>query len=242
MAGYSPGCWDGIVHMNLSGGKRLVTVLVSCAMAVALLIVSAWMLLGDNSPSISAVQILPSAESEGDTAGAVAGGSVTDTGGANPVEPALIAIYITGEVVNPGVYEMEAGKRLNHAVAVAGGPTGNADLNRVNMAEYLTDAAKYQIPGSSGDASVSAAPHGAQPGNAELLAPAPTCGNPVNINTATAMCLETLPGIGAVRAREIVAHRNQIGTFGSTHGIMDVAGIGDGIYGRIAGMIAVSSP
>ena len=179
--------------MNLSGGKRLVTVLVSCAMAVGLLIVSAWMLLGDDSPSASAVRILPPAESEDDTAGAVAGGSAPDTSGVFPVEPALIAVYITGEVVNPGVYEMEAGKRLNHAVAVAGGPTGYADLNRVNMAEYLTDAAKYQIPGSSGDASVSAAPHGAQPGNA-LLAPAPTCGNPVNINTATAMCLDTLPG------------------------------------------------
>ena len=139
------------------------------------------------------------------------------------------------------MYEMEAGQRLNHAVAAAGGPTGNADLNRVNMAEYLTDASKYQIPGSSEDASVSAAQHAAQPGNAELLAPAPTCGNPVNINTANATCLETLPGIGAVRAREIVAHRNQIGPFGSTHGITDVAGIGDGIYGRISGMITVSS-
>ena len=241
MAGYSPGCWGNVVHMKFSGGKRLVTVLASCAMAVALLMVSAWMLLGDDSPSASAVQILPSAESEGDTAGAVAGGSAPDTGGAHPAEPALIAVYITGEVVNPGVYEMEAGQRLNHAVAAAGGPTGDADLNRVNMAEYLTDAAKYQIPASV-DASVSPAPHAAQPGNADLLAPAPTCGNPVNINTATATCLETLPGIGAVRAREIVAHRDQAGPFGSTNGITDVAGIGDGIYGRISGMITVSSP
>ena len=241
MAGYSPGCWGNVVHMKFSGGKRLVTVLASCAMAVLLLIVSAWMLLGDDSPSASAVQILPSAESEGDTAGAVAGGSAPDTGGAHPVEPALIAVYITGEVVNPGVYEMEAGQRLNHAVAAAGGPTSDADLNRVNMAEYLTDAAKYQIPPSV-DASVSPAQHAAQPGNAESFAPAPTCGNPVNINTATATCLETLPGIGAVRAREIVAHRNQVGPFGSTHGITDVAGIGDGIYGRISGMITVSSP
>ena len=242
MAGYSPGCWGNVVDMKFSGGKRLVTVLASCALAVALLMVSAWMLLGDDSPSASAVQILPSAESEGDTAGAVAGGSAPDTGGAHPVEPALIAVYITGEVVNPGVYEMEAGQRLNHAVAAAGGPTSDADLNRVNMAEYLTDAAKYQIPGSSGDASVSAAPHAAQPGSAELVTPAPTCGNPVNINTATAVCLETLPGIGAARAREIVAHRNQIGPFGSAQGITDVAGIGDGIYGRISGMITVSSP
>ena len=51
----------------------MVTVLASCALAVALLMVSAWMLLGDDSPSASAVQILPSAESEGDTAGAVGG-------------------------------------------------------------------------------------------------------------------------------------------------------------------------
>ena len=68
---------------------------------------------------------------------------------------------------------------------------------------------------------------------------APACVVPVNINTATAECLETLPGIGSVRAQSIVTHREQSGPFVTTGGITAVSGIGDGIYGRVADMITV---
>ena len=62
---------------------------------------------------------------------------------------------------------------------------------------------------------------------------------PININAATAECLETLPGIGTVRAESIVAHREQMGPFVVAEDIKAVSGIGDGIYQRIADMIAV---
>ena len=66
-----------------------------------------------------------------------------------------------------------------------------------------------------------------------------SCSVPIDINVATADCLETLPGIGKVRAEAIVAHREQVGPFGSTEAITDVSGIGDGIYRQISGSIAV---
>lgn len=60
---------------------------------------------------------------------------------------------------------------------------------------------------------------------------------PVNINTATADELITLPGIGAVRAAAIIAHREQYGRFTAPEDIMEIAGIGEGIYLQLAGLI-----
>ena len=65
--------------------------------------------------------------------------------------------------------------------------------------------------------------------------------NPISadINNTTD-CLETLPGIGSVRAESIVAHREQAGPFATAAGIVAVPGIGDGIYRRIANLITVT--
>ena len=62
----------------------------------------------------------------------------------------------------------------------------------------------------------------------------------VNINTATAAELETLPGIGPVIAERIVAHRETNGEFQNRYNIMDVSGIGAGIYEKIKDSICVS--
>ncbi len=62
----------------------------------------------------------------------------------------------------------------------------------------------------------------------------------VNINTASAAELETLPGIGPVIAERIVAHREANGEFQNRYNIMDVSGIGAGIYEKIKDSICVS--
>ena len=125
----------------------------------------------------------------------------------------------------------------------AGGATSNADLNRVNMAEYLTDAAKYQIPGSSGDAPVSAAPHAAQPGNAlSYWRQRPRAATRSTSTRQPRCAWKPCPASERCGRGKLWRTGIRSGPFGSTHGITDVAGIGDGIYGRIAGMITVSSP
>ena len=80
-------------------------------------------------------------------------GKVADASG-----PAEIVVYVTGEVVNPGVYRLTAGQRLDAAIALAGGPTGQADLSRLNLAAYAADAAHYRVPAAAG-----AAPDAHQP-------------------------------------------------------------------------------
>jgi competence ComEA-like helix-hairpin-helix protein len=61
----------------------------------------------------------------------------------------------------------------------------------------------------------------------------------ININTATAPELETLPGIGPVLAGRIVEYREEVGRFNDTREIMEVSGIGEGKHGNIEELIAV---
>ena len=162
-------------------------------------------------------------------------------------------------MVKPGVYAMRPGQRLADALELAGGPTGDAALHRINLAAYLADAAHYRIPavGEAEAPAVASPPAAASPpsgavavavavapvaGGSPAAAPAPSssgggCGTPIDINAATADCLQTLPGIGRVRAESIVAHRQQAGPFAAIEGITEVSGIGSGIYGQIAKLI-----
>ena len=219
--------------------------------AAAVLGVVAWMLLGNGVGDgrggdrvriiVPAASLVPS-----DAAGTVDGDG--DAGSDRSDERTIsaspkITVYVTGEVVNPGVYQVGEGQRLSHVMELAGGPTGDADLERINLAAYVSDAAHYRVP-ATGETASSDADVGVGAGGSTGEAPsesagADVCAVPVNINTATAECLETLPGIGSVRADAIVAHREKAGPFLTVDGITDVPGIGDGTYSRVAGMITV---
>ena len=62
---------------------------------------------------------------------------------------------------------------------------------------------------------------------------------PVNINTADAVQLQTLPGIGQVRARDIIADREANGPFRYPEEITRVSGIGQGTLEEILNYITV---
>ena len=62
---------------------------------------------------------------------------------------------------------------------------------------------------------------------------------PVNINTADAQMLMTLPGIGQVRANAIIEYRQQVGAFENIEDIMNVKGIKTGIFSKINSLICV---
>ena len=61
----------------------------------------------------------------------------------------------------------------------------------------------------------------------------------VNINTASAAQLQTLPGIGQVRAEQIVADREANGPFRIPEDITRVSGIGPGTLEKILEYITV---
>ena len=62
----------------------------------------------------------------------------------------------------------------------------------------------------------------------------------VNINTADAGELMTLPGIGASKAESILSYRREQGSFASVEEIMNITGIKEGVYSKIKDYITVN--
>lgn len=140
-------------------------------------------------------------------------------------EPEIWYVYITGEVVRPGVYEVSPGDRMYLAVEKAGGFTLEADTQGVNLASPLQDAMHIKIP-----ARVS--PGETPSGTSELQRTSReersfSGSSPLlDINSAGLEELETLPGIGPVLARRILETRRELGGFKNPGEILKVPGIG----------------
>lgn len=138
-----------------------------------------------------------------------------------------IVVHLAGAVVQPGLLRLAVGSRLGEAIIVAGGETEDADLDHVNLAVTLQDGQRYYIP-RIGEAAAEGATDGQISSDGK-----------VNINLADAETLATLPQIGEVRAQAIIAYREKNGNYQKTEDIMQVAGIGEGIYAAIADSITV---
>ncbi len=215
-------------------------------LAAALLAIAAWMVVrADGANPSGAVQIIPPAASAmADATPPVATGALATAKTGADAQP-ILEVYITGAVVNPGVYAVRPDQRVDDVLELAGGPTDAADLERVNLAAHVTDAAHYRIPAAgervepAGPGTTSVGPVTAWAGVDTTAVVAGDCTQPIDINTATATCLQTLPGIGPGRADAIIAHRQETGPFGTPDGITAVPGIGDGIHARIASLITV---
>lgn len=68
-----------------------------------------------------------------------------------------------------------------------------------------------------------------------------TASAPVNLNSATATQLQTLPGIGASTAQRIVDYRQKNGAYKKVEELMNVKGIGEKSFLKLKPLITVSS-
>lgn len=135
----------------------------------------------------------------------------------------VLLVHVAGQVASPGVYELAAGSRVRDALAAAGGPVEGADLSALNLAAPVTDGQKVVVT---------------RPGEP----PPPEAAGPpgkVNLNTATAAELETLPGVGPVLAERILARRQSRGRFTSVRQLMEVEGFGPKKYEALKDLVTV---
>ena len=117
-----------------------------------------------------------------------------------------ILVDIEGAVVNPGVYEIPIGSRIDDILQKAGGLRKDADVSlitkTINRASRLVDGAKIYIPkigeniieqniGTQGQTSTGVSAVGL-----------------ISVNTASQAELEVLPGIGPVTATKIISNRS----------------------------------
>jgi competence protein ComEA len=61
----------------------------------------------------------------------------------------------------------------------------------------------------------------------------------VNLNTATAEQLQTIPGIGAAMAKRVVEYRAKVGKFGKIEDILNVKGIGEKKFQKMKDRLTV---
>lgn len=188
----------------------------------------------------------------GDTAESIAPENTTGptaiTSDANdtPDPVPLISVYICGEVMNPGIYEAPKGVMLNEIIEDAGGFTGNASSDNINLVYLIECNMSIYIPSKEETAKgltggdiirqdgvyVWGAAAGMTPesGNKDAVM--------LNINTATVEELKTLPGIGEVTAKAIADYRKD-NPFKTVEDIKNVSGIGESKYNRIKNHICV---
>jgi competence protein ComEA len=135
--------------------------------------------------------------------------SVSDGGTSGPV-----VVHVVGAVRHPGVYRLPAGSRTRDAVRRAGGASRRADLSSVNLATRLADGEQVLVPRR-------ASPVPVAPGSGASAPPAI-----VHLNSASAVQLDALDGIGPSLAQRIVDYRDAHGGFGSIDELDEVSGIG----------------
>ena len=137
-----------------------------------------------------------------------------------------LRVYVSGAVHHPDVYTIPQDSIVKDAMEAAGGPTEDADLERINLALPVSDGQQVHVPRQGEDNPPVQPPSGQ-----------PATGGKVNINTADLAALESLPGIGPSLAQRIIDHRQTNGPFERIEDIMDVSGIGEATFEGIQDLI-----
>lgn len=160
-------------------------------------------------------------------AGSAAEAAVAST--TTTTAPELV-VHAAGAVRRPGVYRVPPTARVVDLIEQAGGPTEAAQLDAMNLAALLVDGQRVHVP-RLGEVDPGAS-------GAEVGTPSAS-GSVIDLNTATAEQLDTLPGIGPATARSILDERRRKGRFGSVDDLLDVRGIGEAKLAEIRPLVRV---
>ena len=158
--------------------------------------------------------------------------------------PQIITVHVAGAVKNPGVYRLKSGSRINDGLVAAGGATSAANLDVINLATVLNEGEQIYVPkrgekphvitnrpqvgGAGGAAGVGGAAGAGGAGGAVGVGGATNgaASQQININLASVVELEQLPGVGPATAKAIVAYREKFGAFLKVEDLLKVRGIG----------------
>jgi competence protein ComEA len=147
------------------------------------------------------------------------------TPGPTSTLPPLL-VYVTGAVDLPDVYSLPRGSIVKDAILAAGGAAPDADLERINLAAPLAGGEQVYVPRQGEAASPVLPVRGVTPGDGLI-----------NVNTAAADLLESLPGIGPTLAQRIIEYRDANGPFQSVDALLAVPGIGQATLDKFRALI-----
>lgn len=155
--------------------------------------------------------------------------------------PPPLRVYVSGAVSRPDVYTLAPGSIVRDLVEMAGGCTGEAAVEAVNLAHPLADGMHVHVPARTEVVIEPPIIGGPLPATGGLSASSGgTAGTAlVNVNTATLAELDTLPGIGPSTAQKIIDYREHNGPFATIEEIVEVSGIGPAKFEQIKELITV---
>ncbi|MCU1515266.1 MAG: competence protein ComEA [Microbacteriaceae bacterium] len=164
-------------------------------------------------------------------------GTMSSTAGITTIVPGSSTLYvhILGDVVRPGLYLLQDGDRAVDAVAAAGGFAPTADQSQLNLARLLVDGEQIFVPAVGQSPAAGLSGSGSTGGNS---AGASVAGK-VNVNTADATTLETLPRVGPAMAKRILDWRTANGRFSAIEDLMSVTGIGEKTFDGLKELVTV---
>lgn len=184
-------------------------------------------------PDPPPLEIITPAVTPGGAATAVASPAAPPTGTPRPLR-----VYVSGAIRTPDVYTLPPGSIIKDAIALAGGPLADADLARINLAQELQDQQQIYVPLQ--DEATPLPPVSGGPALSISAAASSSTAGAVNINTASAEELDTLPGVGPAIAQRIIDYRQANGPFAAIEQIMEVRGIGEATFAKLRDRITVA--
>ncbi len=158
------------------------------------------------------------------------------------LQPTEIIAHVAGAVSSPGIVRLNPGSRVHQAIAGAGGATDVAQLDAVNLAAQVQDGQQLYVP-TPAEASAAPAAGAGKVADAGTSGGAVSAGGEeepvVNLNTATAEQLASLPGVGPVLSERIVEWRQEHGTFGTVDELDAVTGTGEKMLATLRELVTL---
>lgn len=202
--------------LTRSPSRRPSSAVVAALAAVLVLIGGSIVLLG-GSPPPERPPVLPAAQDR----------PPTSTVAQSKAAESSLVVSVVGKVRSPGLVTVPSGARVADALSAAGGVFDGTDITALNLARKLTDGEQVYV---GIPAPPSAIPQQADPSAAP---------GKVNLNSATAEQLDSLPGVGEVTAKRIIDWRTEHGSFTSIDQLQEVDGIGTAKFAKLRDQVTV---
>ena len=150
--------------------------------------------------------------------------------------PPDIFVHVCGGVAHPDhVYRLPAGSRVEDAVNAAGGPEPDAALRMLNLAAFLSDGQRIYVPAEGEESFAQAILF------PEIITEESSGSHLTDLNKASKIELEELPGIGPALAERIIAYRMEHGGFSNVEELLNVKGIGSILFSRLQSLITAGT-
>ena len=170
------------------------------------------------------------------------------------VENELLLVDIKGEVVSPGIYELDSNSRVIDVINKAGGLTENANTEVINLSKKIIDEMviiiysnaqvedfsktkeiENKVIDSCNQADENSLHNDACISKDNSI----SSSTKVSINTGTLEELMNIPGVGESKAKSIIEYRTSNGNFKTIEDIKNVSGIGDSLFAKIKDYITI---